>query len=384
MSSSRLIMIAVAILMIASLACSGTSSTPTPVPPTQPPPTKAPPPKPPTDTPKPVPPTTTPRPTQPPLPPGVLFLDDFTGQQASEANGWSFEPGDSVDRAWSPGKLTISIMKEQWLGLNWPNGNYDDYGVEVEVQAESDPADYGILFRIRGGESSRSYYLYGVTTDGKYYLDAFVDGQWADTSPVKAKSSQYIKKGKVKNTLGVLTEWPKISLYINGFLVETVSDDTLEGGQVGVFAGTGKYDSAKVSFSRFTVLTADKAKAEWGTTPAVGGGGGGGGGAQPTATTAAGGGGGGGTGNGVMVVSNSFPGACQANLWGQQEATIRAEGNSSASKSLPPGLYGAHLAVDIGEVDLSYQIYLPPGGRCTLVCDAGSKSVYVTPASCRR
>jgi len=58
---------------------------------------------------------------------------------------------------------------------------------------------------------------------------------------------------------------------------------------------------------------------------------------------------------------------------------IRAEGNSTASKSLPPGTYGVHLAVSIGEVDLN-QFYLPPGGYCQLTCNAATKSVY---NSCR-
>jgi hypothetical protein len=301
----------------------------------------------------------------------VLFSDDFSSQQDSEDKGWVFDTGDNVDYAWSANKLTVSIKKAQWLGLDWPDGTYDDFGVEVEAQAVgNDYAEYGIILRVSGDSDTRTYYIFGVTTDGKYYMQKKVSGQWADKDPAPSAASQYIKP-KAKNTLGVLAQGNKLSLYINRFLVKTVTDDSADSGHVGVFAGTGDNDTAQAAFSKFTILTADKAKSEWGTTPATGG-------AQPTATTAAAGGGGG-TGNGVIAVRNTFPGACQANLFGKQQAVIRAEGHSTASKSLPPGTYGVHLAVDIGEVDMN-QFYLPPGGYCQLTCDAATKSVY---NSCR-
>jgi len=383
MSRLHLLAAAVGVLVMASLACSAATSTPAPAPTLAPPtkaaaatsapaPTSASPTKAAVPTSAPAATNTraaTPRPTAAPST-GVLFSDDFGSQQDSEDKGWVFDTGDNVDYAWSANKLTVSIKKKQWLGLDWPDGTYDDFGVEVEAQAiGNDYTEYGIILRVSGDTDTRTYYIFGVTTDGKYYLQKKVSGKWADKDPAPSAASQYIKP-KAKNTLGVLAQGNKLSLYINSFLVKTVTDDSADSGHVGVFAGTGDNDTAQAAFSKFTVLTADKAKADWGTTPPAGG-------AQPTATTAAAGGGG--TGNGVIAVRNTFPGACQANLFGKQQVVIRAEGHSSASKSLPPGTYGVHLAVDIGEVDMN-QFYLPPGGYCQLTCDAATKSVY---NSCR-
>ena len=89
--------------------------------------------------------------------------------------------------------------------------------------------------------------------------------QWADTDPVSATASQYIKPNG-KNTLRVLAQGSTISLYINGSLVKTVSDDSItDGGKVGVYAGTDKNTaSTEVVFSRMTILSAEKAQAEWG------------------------------------------------------------------------------------------------------------------------
>jgi hypothetical protein len=299
----------------------------------------------------------TPKPAATSTPSGVLFNDDFSSQQASEDNGWSFKAGDSVDRSWSAKKLIISIKQKQYLGLNWPDGTYDDFGVEVEAQPNSATAEYGIAFRI--SEDKNNYYVFGITTDGKYYMDKLIDDKWADPSPVNKTASQYIKQGKVKNTLAVLAQGDKISLYINGFGVKTVTDKSLAEGQVGVFAGSGNSSSAEVAFSRMTILSVDKAKADFGSAP-------GGTGAQPTP---GGGAPSGGTGNGIFYVRNTFGGACQVTVWGKSDATIRAEANSTASKSLPPGTYGAKVALANGrEADVPGQLQLPAGGYCTITC----------------
>jgi hypothetical protein len=370
MTKPRTLLIALAMLVIASLACSvSTAGTPTPAPtPTEEPTVELP-----TAT---IAPTSTRAPTPKPKPTattasvptgvGVLFSDDFSSQQATEDNGWNFDSTDNVDRAWAPNQYTISVHKTNYLGYGTPDGEYTDFGAEAEAQATSEYAKYGLRFRIADGDN---YYIFVITTDGKYYVDKLVQDEWADPSPVKSTASQYIKKGKVKNRLGVLAQGSKISLYINGFLVKTFTDDSIDSGSVGVLAGAGDNDTAETVFSRFTVLTAAQAAADWGTTPA-------GGGTQPTATPTKSSSGGGGTG---VLLRNTFPGACQANLWGKKEAVIRAEGNSSKFMALPAGTYGVHLAVDIGEVDLA-QFTIPSGVTCVITCDKATKSVY---NSCR-
>ncbi len=196
----------------------------------------------------------------------VLFEDDFQSQQASEDKGWAFEPGESVDTAWSAGKMTVAIKKQNWLGLNWPDGDYDDFGVEIEAQPTTSAyTEYGIVFRVTGPSDARSYYIFGVTTNGKYYLQKKLEGAWADTDPVSATSSKAIKPGQTKNVLRVLARGDQISLYINNSLVNTVTDDAISSGSVGIFAGTGDNDSAETAFSRVTVLDAEQAAASWGT-----------------------------------------------------------------------------------------------------------------------
>jgi hypothetical protein len=378
MSRSKILWIAIAALTMAGLACSAAQRTPTPAPiptATEPPEataTSAPTPKSaPTSTKAPVAPTATKAsaaPTAAPSSAGVLFNDDFSSQTASEDNGWVFDTSDNVDTTWAPNQFIITLKKKQWIGLSWPDGSYDNFGAEAVAQPTTDQyAEYGIVFRVSGDNTdTRSYYTFAVTTDGKYYVQKKVNGKWVDTDPVKMTASSYVKKGQARNTLAVLAQGSQISLYINGSPVKTITDDSITEGQVGIFIATGDNDSAEVAFSRLTVLSAEKAKADWGTAPATGT-------TQPTATATKASGGG--SGNGTITVRNTFDGACQINVWGPKQAVIRAEGNSSKSMSLPPGKYGVHVAADVGEVDLSNLINLPPGGYCVITCNKATKSV---------
>jgi len=289
----------------------------------------------------------------PPLPPGVLFTDNFGSQKVSEDNGWEFEYTENVDRAWSVNKYIITVKRKTYLGFGTPDGIYDDFGAEVEALPNSSFAEYGIRFRA----DKDNYYLFGVTTDGKFYVQKKVGGQWADPDPVGLTASPAIKQGKVKNTLSVLAQGSAISLYVNGVGVMAINDHSIAKGQVGVFVGSGSSDWAEVAFSRFTVYTAERAKAAWTTIAAPT--------AKPTTTPAAGGG----SGYGTFYVYNNFAGACHVTLWGQQNASIRAEGNSSAYKVLPPGTYGAKVALANGrEADVPKQLYLRPGGVCSITC----------------
>lgn len=203
-------------------------------------------------------------PPAPALAAGILFNDDFGSQDASECNGWLLAPGENVDYTWSKNKYTVSVNKSNYLGFDWPDGEYTNFAVETEAQPTSNGVtDYGVAFHISGPKDARSYYMFGLTTDGEYYVQERLDGEWVNDDPVSHTPSSAIKQGKAKNTIGVIARGNTYALYINHVLVDTFTDDSLNGkGMVGIFAGSDK-TNAVVTFSRFTVLTPDKAQADW-------------------------------------------------------------------------------------------------------------------------
>ena len=194
-------------------------------------------------------------------------MDDFSSRQATLDNGWNLDPGTNVDYTWSPGKLTISVKKANWVGSVWPYVDYLDFAVEGEAQpVGADFAEYGIVFRVSGQSGTRTYYAFGLKSDGRYYLYQYVAGAWMDKDAVSPTAASQIKQGPAKNTFGVIVQGNKISLLINRVLVKTVVDDSITtAGRVGFFAGTGGSNaSCSVAFTKLTVLPVERAKAEWG------------------------------------------------------------------------------------------------------------------------
>lgn len=198
-------------------------------------------------------------------PPGVLLDDDFSSQKASTAKGWIFESNNVEDVTWSLNHMTVTAKPQNVEDVIPIWAVFDNFGMEIEVQAQDKPdSAYGIAFRIGDSAAGVGWYNFFVTTQGTYALLKHVNGKWADKDLVPLTPSPYIKKGSAKNRLGVLADGPTISLYINGYLITTVKDDSTASGNVGLSVSNGRYDRAEFYLSRATIYTVEQAKIELG------------------------------------------------------------------------------------------------------------------------
>jgi hypothetical protein len=83
---------------------------------------------------------------------------------------------------------------------------------------------YGLIFR--APDTSQGYF-FGVSCDGQYSLRTFVSGSFSKTNIVDWTQSDSILTGPNQvNRIGVLVKDNNYSLYINGKLISTKSDDT--------------------------------------------------------------------------------------------------------------------------------------------------------------
>jgi len=93
-----------------------------------------------------------------------------------------------------------------------------------------------------------------------------VAGTLSADVPVTRRASPFIRTGANKNLIGVIAQGNTFAIYINRVLVITVTDDTFAKGYIGLTALTGpNNERASVAFTRVTILTPDKARAEWGS-----------------------------------------------------------------------------------------------------------------------
>jgi serine/threonine protein kinase len=321
-------------------------------------------------------------PTSTALPDGVLFTDDFASVATSEELGWDTTNTDHVEYMWSSGELKVNVNESMTLGLNVLPDSYTDFAVEVEAQPTSDAyAEYGLILRYTYDKNAdvKTYYLFGISTDGDYFLWKRLNGEWSDPDLIEYTTSDYVKAGRAKNTLGVRVEGDQLMLYINGFPVETYTDDSIAQGRVGLVVGAGDTLPAEVAFSRFTVLTADKAKAEWGEAPA----------SSPTqapaarptstprsaptapAATAAPVR----TGRTTITVRSTFDQTCRIVLWGPADVTLDAGKNNPVTREVVPGTYGWRAFVGGAETGQADNLVVRSGASCSFVCDASQQRI---------
>jgi hypothetical protein len=200
--------------------------------------------------------------TEPTRQPGILFQDDFSSKEQT-ALKWNMQPSSSADRIWSPNMLTLAFRKPKGSDMDMPVYDFDNFGVELEVQSEDKPGiQYGIVFRHSVNLGRSNFYLFAASNQGAYSLLKEINDEWSTPDPVPSDASAFLKRGSSKNRFGVLVDGTRISLYINGNLVKTITDASLSNGRVGIFGYSGSNEGAQVSVSRFTVYTVERAKTE--------------------------------------------------------------------------------------------------------------------------
>jgi len=134
------------------------------------------------------------------------------------------------------------------------NTNFYNFAYQVGMTTTGDVG--GIIFR--ANEQNASYYLFGIGTDGSYFLSLSSGGDTSRSQDLVSGSSKTIHRGSQPNTLAVITSKDTIYLYINGQYVNQASDNTFDNsllphGQIGVFAENHTSQQTDVAFSQAKV-----------------------------------------------------------------------------------------------------------------------------------
>ena len=141
-------------------------------------------------------------------------------------------------------KLTAESEVDGWR-LSWPVLT-DAYLEAKFLTTDCSGTDhYGIMFSSPYESGTNQGYLFGITCDGSYSLR-----KWNKPNMTTLENwteSDAINIGdNAQNTLGVLTDEGKISLYINGEKVKEVSDNTFPTGVFGIFINSNNVENLTI------------------------------------------------------------------------------------------------------------------------------------------
>jgi hypothetical protein len=135
---------------------------------------------------------------------------------------------------------------ENW-SMAWPV--LTDFYLEITGTTDdscSGKDRYGMIFRAPDPEQG---YLVGISCDGSYRVRTW-DGENFEEL-LGWQASEYILTGANQtNRLGVMADGSKLSVYINGHLVDEVEDDTYSKGKFGTFIASENTPNFSVAVSK--------------------------------------------------------------------------------------------------------------------------------------
>ena len=181
---------------------------------------------------------------------GQLLFDDFSDPNS----GW-----DRIDAAdfytdYYSGSYRIVVhsdMSDSWAN---PDSNlFNDVSIEVDATKNGGPDDndFGVICRY---QSANQFYYGVISSDGYYGITKVI----SDTSTILGgndmQPSNFINQGSATNYLRFDCKGDKLSLYVNGQLIDQQTDSEYTSGNVGLIAGTYDTPGTDILFDNFSVL----------------------------------------------------------------------------------------------------------------------------------
>ncbi|HXD09166.1 MAG TPA: hypothetical protein VN653_03805, partial [Anaerolineales bacterium] len=180
----------------------------------------------------------------------ILLKDDFS----SEDWGTLTDSDNAIE--YDGEALRMKIFKKNWFVWSTPNGEtYENVHLEVTVTNNDGQSATAFGLMCDQQAVNSSYYYLAMTPAGEYVIILAADGksdvflnQWATSSSIKKKASSYRVGADCGNG--------RLTLYVDGHQIFTVTDQTYSSGGVGVFAWSGEnVDTADVTFDDFLITS---------------------------------------------------------------------------------------------------------------------------------
>jgi serine/threonine-protein kinase len=162
-----------------------------------------------------------------------LYEDDFS----DPASGWEISTDPAANLGYAEGEYAFNVFETGWF--IWSNPQKASYSnIKIEVQAKDAARTPDILFGvICNFQDNQHFYYLGIDTNGNYAIgkndgenDIFLSGggQIAASDKIARGSGWYRIEADCTGE-GLLT------LYVDGLLIDSVSDTSYADGNIGMF-----------------------------------------------------------------------------------------------------------------------------------------------------
>jgi hypothetical protein len=171
------------------------------------------------------------------------FGDDFS----DPTSGWSIQESGSNQSRYKNNQyqMIVGDPNTQWwvyYPYNISNGSVQTTAI---VNQDQPQASYGVVFRC---QDESNYYYFQIASNGTYLIGRWLNGvhsylkQGTNNSAIKSTGENFIFASFVLDEL---------SVSVNSVLIDTVYDNNISEGFVGLSASTGEFGGFEVSFDQF-------------------------------------------------------------------------------------------------------------------------------------
>lgn len=203
---------------------------------------------------------------------GILFSDDFSDKNS----GWSRYSDSGGITDYKKGTYRIYVSEPYWDYWATPGKNFSDVRVEVDATKVGGPDDndIGVICRFKSAndiyrvdttnvsytgedktamQNMDNFYFFIITSDGFYGIGKTVGAGMVNIEQEGLLTSDDIYPGRKTNHIRADCIGSKLSLYVNGILLTTVTDSDFVNGDVGLLAGTYDTTGTDIHFDNFVV-----------------------------------------------------------------------------------------------------------------------------------
>jgi len=180
------------------------------------------------------------------LPGFKQFSDDFS----DSTSGWDIQESGSNQWGYKNNHYQIKVGDPylRVLALYPYKMSMGSIQTTVIVTQDQPQASYGVVCRYQDVDN---YYYFEIASDGTYMIGRRLNGEWTLLNGVQGATNSAIKSTGY-NFIFATFVLDELSLYVNGVLIDTVYDNALSEGYVGLSASTSEFSGFEVSFDGFT------------------------------------------------------------------------------------------------------------------------------------
>ncbi len=181
-----------------------------------------------------------------------LLSDNFS----NTGSGWDTAAGQAGSVEYAGGGLRMTTFKPDYFAGSNP-GSVAYENVHVDVLARNLDGNPHTSFGILCDEqpSAGSYYYFAITPDGQYEIGKSVMGQQAVSLTGEGNWSQteLIARNAASYRLGADCATGRLTLYVDGKVIDSVRDSAYIKGEVGLFLLSGQAAVGDVLYDDFVV-----------------------------------------------------------------------------------------------------------------------------------